>query len=391
MPAKPRHTILVVDDEPDVVKSVQDLLRYDYRVLGATSAAEGLKILESNEVHVVMTDQRMPETTGVEFLTHVRGEHPDAIRLLFTGYADIRAVIEAINQGNVFRYLTKPWDPDELQTIIRQGCERYDMIVERKHLMDELHAKNEELQKTNAELVKSNELKQAFIQVASHELRTPLTILLGLARLANKATGLPQPCKGWIEKIESAGKRLQTLVDQIISMLMANKFDQAAHRTNADLTELLKAAADDVRPFIELRGQQLDVQLSPDLGSMNLEAPRIRDAINHLLLNAIKFTPDGGKIGLSGSRTSDGGVAIRVSDTGAGIEPAEKEKLFTPFFTGFDVSKHSSGHFEHGRKGLGLGLSVVKAFVEMHGGKIEVDSTVGQGTTFTVTLPNAGL
>src|SRR6478609_8519582 len=127
-----RHTILVVDDEPDVVKSVQDLLRYDYKVLGATSAAQGLQIMQDNEVHVVMTDQRMPETTGVEFLTQLRGEHPDAIRLLFTGYADIRAVIEAINQGNVFRYLTKPWDPDELQTIIRQGCERYDMIVERK-------------------------------------------------------------------------------------------------------------------------------------------------------------------------------------------------------------------------------------------------------------------
>src|SRR5215213_5929083 len=194
-----RHTILVVDDEPDVVKSVQDLLRFDYRVLGATSADEGLRIMEGNEVHVVMTDQRMPETTGVEFLTHVRGEHPEAIRLLFTGYADIRAVIEAINQGNVFRYLTKPWDPDELQAIIRQGCERYDMIVERKSLMDELKQKNEELQQSNDELIKSNQLKQAFIQVASHELRTPLTILLGLTRLALKGAGGQEPLKGWLE------------------------------------------------------------------------------------------------------------------------------------------------------------------------------------------------
>src|SRR5687767_3216260 len=169
-----RHTVLVVDDEADVVKSVQDLLRYDYKVLGATSAAEGLRIMQEEEVHVVMTDQRMPNTTGVEFLAHVRGEHPDAIRLLFTGYADIRAVIEAINTGNVFRYLTKPWDPDELQAIIRQGCERYDLIVERKKLLDMVQAKNKELERTNAELVQSNQLKHAFIQVASHELRTPL-------------------------------------------------------------------------------------------------------------------------------------------------------------------------------------------------------------------------
>jgi signal transduction histidine kinase len=384
---KTRHTILVVDDEPDVVKSVQDLLRYDYKVLGATSAAEGLKLLESNEVHVVMTDQRMPETTGVEFLTHIRGEHPDAIRLLFTGYADIRAVIEAINQGNVFRYLTKPWDPDELQAIIKQGCERYDMIVERKHLMGELREKNEELQRTNDELVKSNQLKQAFIQVASHELRTPLTILMGLSRLATKSPQLGEPVKGWIERIEGAGKRLQLLVDQIISMLVAGKFEAVCQRADTDLAKLCTAAADDVRPFTELRGQKLELDLSPELGTMEVEAPRIRDAINHLLLNAIKFTPDGGRVGLAASRTNDGGVTIRVSDTGAGIPPDERDKLFTPFFTGFDVSKHSSGHFEHGRKGLGLGLSVVKAFVEMHGGRIDVDSEMGKGTTFTVTLP----
>ena len=385
-----RHTILVVDDEPDVVKSVQDLLRYDYRVLGATSAAEGLKIMEDNEVHCVMTDQRMPETTGVEFLTHVRGEHPDAVRLLFTGYADIRAVIEAINQGNVFRYLTKPWDPDELQAVIRQGCERYDMIVERKRLMEQLRQQNEELERKNVELVQSNQLKSAFIQVASHELRTPLTILMGLSRLAGKTAGDQEPLRGWLARMDAAGKRLQVLVDQIISMLVANKFDRQLERADTDLAELLGAAADDVRPFVELRGQTLAVDLAADLGSLPLEAPRIRDAVNHLLLNAIKFTPDGGQIAVTASRSHDGGAVIRVSDNGAGIDPAARERLFDQFFTGFDVSHHSSGHFEHGRKGLGLGLPLVKAFVEMHGGRIDVDSEVGKGTTFTVTLPGGG-
>jgi signal transduction histidine kinase len=387
-----RHTILVVDDEPDVVKSVQDLLRYDYRVLGATSAAEGQRVMQENEVHCVMTDQRMPEQTGVEFLTKIRGEHPDAVRLLFTGYADIRAVIEAINQGNVFRYLTKPWDPDELQAVIRQACERYDMIVERKRLTDALQAKNQQLEEANAELTKSNQLKHAFIQVASHELRTPLTILLGLARLSNRAAGDQQPLKEWLTRMEAAGRRLQTLVDQIITMLVANRFERPLERSQTDMAELLRSAADDVRPFVGLRGQTLDVEAAPDLGSLPVEAPRIRDAINHLLLNAIKFTPDGGRITLSGAREPEvnghGGVTIRVTDTGQGIEPADREGLFTPFFTGFDVSTHSSGQYEHGRKGLGLGLPLVKSFVEMHGGRIEVDSEVGRGTTFTVTLPD---
>src|SRR5215217_5413552 len=188
-----RHTILVVDDEPDVVKSVKDLLRLDYKVLGATKVEEGMKLMEENEVDVVMTDQRMPETTGVEFLKHIRGPHPEATRLLFTGYADIRAVIDAINQGNVYRYITKPWDPDELQTIIREACERHDLLVQRRELLDELQLTNAELERTNEELRQANELKTAFIQVASHELRTPLAILLGYSELSSRISDLKPP------------------------------------------------------------------------------------------------------------------------------------------------------------------------------------------------------
>jgi response regulator RpfG family c-di-GMP phosphodiesterase len=102
------HSILVVDDEPDVVRSVKDLLRLDYKVFTATSPEEGMKILEEHPIDVIMTDQRMPEMTGVEFLKRVRGPHPDATRLLFTGYADISAVIAAINQGSVYRYIVGP-------------------------------------------------------------------------------------------------------------------------------------------------------------------------------------------------------------------------------------------------------------------------------------------
>src|SRR6202789_3746277 len=141
-----RHTILVVDDEPDVVKSVQDLLRLEFKVLGATRAKAAMEIMRTEEVHVVMTDQRMPEITGVEFLRQIRGDYPEAIRLLFTGYADIRAVIDAINQGNVYRYITKPWDPEELQAVIRQAVDRFDLITDKTRLTAELQRKNTELE-----------------------------------------------------------------------------------------------------------------------------------------------------------------------------------------------------------------------------------------------------
>src|SRR5262245_58827251 len=138
MKGKTKHCLLVVDDEPDLVHSVQDLLRFEYRVLGATRASEGLRVMEREQVHIVMSDQRMPEMTGVEFLRRLRDSHPDAVRLLFTAYADIKAVIDAINQGSVYRYITKPWEPQELQAVLRQAVEHYELVAERKRLLAEL-------------------------------------------------------------------------------------------------------------------------------------------------------------------------------------------------------------------------------------------------------------
>jgi signal transduction histidine kinase len=378
-----RHTLLVVDDEPDVVQSVQDLLRLDYHVLGATRAKEGLRILQEQEVHLVMTDQRMPEMTGVEFLSQVRGDHPEAIRLLFTGYADLRAVIDAINQGNIYRYITKPWDPDDLQIIIRQAAEQYDLLVERKRLLAELQQKNLELQK-------ANEMKEAFISVASHELRTPLTILYGLTQLGLSTPGLVQPWLDWLRGSLKAGERLNRLVDQLTKMLLAGRFDRPLEKRPTELTSLLKQAAEDVRPFVEQRRQELSIKLDAGLGSLNIEAQKIRDCVEHLLLNAIKFTPDQGMICLSARRKPDGSVEIKISDSGVGIDPSSLPHVFEPFFTAFDVSRHSSGQFEFLRRGLGLGLTLVKAFVEMHGGQVLAASEPGKGTTFTISLPTTG-
>src|ERR1700722_3917518 len=133
-----KHCLLVVDDEPDLVHSVQDLLRFDYRVLGATRAADGLKIMEREQVHIVMTDQRMPEMTGVEFLKRLRQSHPDIVRLLFTAYADVKAVVDAINQGSVYRYIPKPFDPQELLGVLHQAVEYHDLVADRKRLLEEM-------------------------------------------------------------------------------------------------------------------------------------------------------------------------------------------------------------------------------------------------------------
>ena len=140
MKTNAKHTLLVVDDEPDVCDSVHDLLRREFRVLKAKSAAEGYKLMETNEVHIIMTDQRMPQVTGVELLSKVRVGHPTAVRMLFTGYADLDSIISAINQGHIFQFLKKPWQPEELEAAVREAAREYDRLVEQAHEMQRLQA-----------------------------------------------------------------------------------------------------------------------------------------------------------------------------------------------------------------------------------------------------------
>ena len=135
---KKKHTVLVVDDETDVCDSVHDLLRREFTVLRARGAEEGFKLLTENEVHVIMTDQRMPKVTGVEMLSRARKGHPLAVRMLFTGNADVESVIQAINQGHVYRFLKKPWQPPDLLDAVREAAEEYERIVEQSDHITQL-------------------------------------------------------------------------------------------------------------------------------------------------------------------------------------------------------------------------------------------------------------
>jgi DNA-binding NtrC family response regulator len=142
MPQSTKHCLLIVDDEPNVCDSVHDLLRREFRVLKATSAEEGYRLMQDEEVHIIMSDQRMPQITGVELLAKVKSRYPQAVRMLFTGYADLDSVIAAINQGHIFGFLKKPWQPEELEAAVRQAAAEYDRLTlqaeERERLLGEL-------------------------------------------------------------------------------------------------------------------------------------------------------------------------------------------------------------------------------------------------------------
>jgi len=139
-------SILYVDDEINNLNSFKAAFRRDFNVLLATSGKEGLEILENNVVHVIITDQRMPEMTGVDFLIEVLKKYTDPIRILLTGYTDINAVIDAVNKGHIYYYLNKPWDEQQLKIIIKNAFEIFKLREENKILLEELMDANGQLE-----------------------------------------------------------------------------------------------------------------------------------------------------------------------------------------------------------------------------------------------------
>lgn len=378
-----RPTLLIVDDEPEVLRSLHDLFRLEYRVITHERGVEALRALEREpEIHVILSDQRMPEMTGVEFLGLARGLRPDATRLLLTGYADIKAVVDAINRGGVYRYITKPWDPDELESTVRQAVEQHELIVEKNRLLAELKQSNTRLEETNR-------LKSAFIEVASHELNTPVAIVLGMTELwkmSQAPTATPAE-RGWVDRIQAAAKRLANTVERMFKLLRADQLDHTLDIRRIEIEALVLKVLADLRPFLLARQQSVDVKIDRQIDTIDADPSKLSDILTNLIVNAIKFTPDGGTIRLAVDLLSEDLARFEISDQGIGIKPTDREHLFEPFFTGYDTLNHSSGDFQFCKRGIGLGLCLVKTFVELHGGHVEVISKPDGGSIFRFVLP----
>jgi two-component system response regulator PhcR len=171
----PSVKVLYIDDEEHNLQAFKASFRRQYEIYTAGSAADGLKILQNVNIEVIIADQKMPETTGVQFFKSIKDTFPDPIRILLTGYTDIEALADAINHGDVYRYITKPWSDLELHNSIKNAYDAYRAKVD-------LRNKVIELEKTNDEL-------NRFIYSISHELRAPLVSVIGIVNLV-KMEGL---------------------------------------------------------------------------------------------------------------------------------------------------------------------------------------------------------
>ena len=163
--------ILCVDDEPGILSALRRLFRvHGFQVLAAESGAAGLELLRTHEVDLVISDMRMPEMDGVQFLSQVRQRKPELMRLLLTGYADIASIAGAINQGEIYRYIAKPWDDQEIILIVKDALERSALIREKKRLEGVVRAQNEELKLINASLEQKVEERTAELRATNQAL-----------------------------------------------------------------------------------------------------------------------------------------------------------------------------------------------------------------------------
>ena len=389
------RTFLIVDDEPDILDAIKRLFRKRYNVLAASTAEEAVEILNNETVQVVLTDQRMPGISGVEFLASLRRSHPDVVRVLLTGYSNIDHVIDAINEGHVYRYISKPWNPAELRLFVAQAFEYYDERLERIALVSKLKNANELLEKQNVELSQANEelttldqVKNVFMEVVSHELNTPIAVIMGYEFLLRRELEAydSQIVQKALASIEQSANRLKSISARIFQMLTSDDPEMALDLEEFQYNDLLNDVQSYLSPFLVKRGQTLSITSDNVPDVLRGDYDKIVDILTNLLINAVKFSKDGQTIQLA-FRADSNELHIKVADEGIGIESDDLNQIFEPFFSTFRSQYHSSGDFEFGKRGIGLGLSLVRRFVLMHGGRIDVESEEGEGTTFTVHLP----
>jgi signal transduction histidine kinase len=369
------HTVLAVDDEPANQRAVRRVLAEDHHVVVASSGAEALQVMAREPIALVISDHRMPGMTGAAFLAETVHRHPEVIRIVLTGYPEVEVLVEAINRGHVYHFLTKPWQPHELRQVVRRGLERWDAAAERLRLLQEIRAACGRAEREAAQ-------RARLLVLAAHELGTPLHLLLNALALL-RDSGLPAAAAAWLAVAERAADWLAAGAAQLHTGGRAETRRLVVQPRAVALRPLVDAA---LAAIAAASGRALRLGATGDADAV-ADPHWIASALAALLTNAVRCTPDGGAVAVAVTRAGDA-VEIAVRDTGIGIAAEHLAHVFEPFSAaGGDLLLHGSGRYAFGARGLGLGLATVRAIAEAHGGAVAVESALGRGSCFRLRLP----
>ncbi|EMS33013.1 hypothetical protein C943_00290 [Mariniradius saccharolyticus AK6] len=356
-----RIIVLYIDDEDNNLNSFKASLRKEFKVVTAQSAAEGLQIAAEQELHVVIADIRMPGMDGIEFFEKLMKINPEAVRILLTGYSDIASVIDAINRGQVYRFIDKPWNIETVKNaIINAG----DIYFTRR----ELRVKNERLEKINSEM-------NQFVYTLSHELRGPLMSISGVSKLAKLESKDPNVLE-YFDMIDLAMHKLDEYIFKMLDFYRSTKLENKV--TEIEFADLVKQQIDNLASRWDLSEIDLRVDVAQNQPFYSDDS-KLRVILGNLLNNACQFQKD-----YSDSKqvririvVEEDQALISIADNGVGIEEKYRADVFNLFQRATQKSV-----------GSGLGLYMVKEAVYQLGGKILLESEVDLGTTVQVTLPS---
>ena len=397
---KKNSSILYVDDEESNLRIFKSSFRRHYTIFTAISGKEGLEVLSTNDIQLVISDQKMPEMTGVEFLERVAESFPSTVRIILTAYSDTEDIMRAINKCGIFRYLVKPWNKDEMLLTIDKALETYYLRTENRQLVEALKSANEdleskvkertaELMSTNEDLKKAKEqaeaatkTKEQFLSTMSHEIRTPLNAIIGMTHLI-KNDKLEGEMAENVEILEFSAQNLLSLINSVLDISKMEAGKMAFEQAEFDLPFLIQNTVE----IFKARAEEKNILLRSNIDknipkSLIGDSTRLSQILNNLIGNAVKFTDEGTitfTIRLLHHKTEKVELLFAVSDTGIGISPEKINSIFDDFSQAEEDTSRKYG-------GTGLGLAITKQLVELQGGTINVMSTMMVGSTFSFQL-----
>lgn len=352
-------SILYIDDEINNLNSFNAGFRRKYTIHTAKSAAEGMEIIQNNDLQIVIADQRMPEVTGVELLQQIKISHPEIIRILLTGYTDVKAIIDAINKGHIYRYINKPWDELELENAINNA---YEIYTTRKSLQ----SKMVELQKLNDEL-------NRFVYSTAHDLRAPLASILGILHLMDIENNKGEH-QEYLKIIGDCAEKINLYIKKIIEYYKNLRFTE--EKESIDFKKILEKSIQPLR--LQNPEINFEIEINQPYAFVN-DLFRIIIIIDNLLSNASKFMRSNelNKLVKVKVEVTESNAFLVIEDNGTGIQKEYLEKVFHMFF-----------RTNNSADGLGIGLFIVKEALEKLDGTITVESVMGKGTCFKIEIPN---
>lgn len=400
-----RPEILAVDDEQAMLNLHDRILSDDFTVHTAISGAEGLDILQKNpNIELIISDQRMPAMSGTEFLSRSMSINPNCVRIILTGYTDIKDLVDSINSGRVFQYITKPFEPDELRLTIKRGIDFYRKGRELQIAYDEIKLSYQHLRETQEQLIRSEKMSMLgrLMSNIAHEIRNPISNINN----ASKLFGMDwPPLKEFLKTLPTMTNG-QITADAIKKMLDELNIESTVTDLDAAISiisnscELASEIVEDLRGFSRLddakfvatdvnhqvnRALKLlqskfkhQVEFIRELGNVpavnGLPGPIAQVLIN-IINNAGQAVLPSGKVWIR-TFTSNESVCVEIEDSGKGIATDHLNKIFEYGFT-----TKTEG------EGTGLGLSISYDIIRKHNGEIRVESEPGKGATFRIFFP----